>query len=547
MVSKVEGKLDVRVVAGRELPRRGIFGRRDSAVELMLGTVSKRTQIDKKGGASPQWNDRVTFTVSGLGKSQLHVSAIEIESAVSHKVIGSCVIDLARIFAEEEVDSWYALKHSDKPAGDVYLEFTFTPKGGRKNIRKDPLEHDHDNPLFQTAPRSDQFNDTVASAPALFQEPPPRLDARPNSISHPVSAGPPIALRPSVSDMRPYSSASMHNPDLAIKYANKHGTKPLPAAPAQSLPVSVADPALAMAVGHSPMMGYDQTILPGQVTYISQQQQQQQQFHQPVPVQMQPAVMVSAVSAQQIPQQEPALMNLFAPPTYVDDPSAMTQPMAYNPAYNPAFVASGVEQPIVQQTSMATKTLPLPPGQLSGIPQMINGQLVMVVDPASMAAGQQQLQIISPPYTANNEYQMDPMQQMIPAGYTYAQVPAGSVPDMSGAYQQYPMPQHDVYQSQVFVQQMPPGMQPLQQQQQQQFVQQQQQPMVTFVSGGYQPGQQIIYDQQPQIIYVTQAPADTEPSAPMMSFDGSQSQYMHQAQPQQHQQFVNAPGNFYGN
>ncbi|KAJ2237397.1 hypothetical protein IWW45_001006 [Coemansia sp. RSA 485] len=562
MVSKVEGKLDVRVVAGRELPRRGIFGRRDSAVELMLGTVNKRTQVDKKGGASPQWNDRVSFTVSGLGKTQLHVSAIEIESAVSHKVIGSCVIDLTRIFVEEEVDSWYALKYGEKAAGDLYLEFTFTPKGGRKNLPKDPLADEEDNPLFLSAPKSQLRNDTVASAPSLLQESAPRLDARPNSIAHPISAVAPIALRPSVSDMRPYSSASMHNPDLAVKYANKHGTKPLPAAPAAGMPMSMADPTMTMAAGHSPMMGYDQTILPGQVAYISQQQQQQpllqqqqqqqQQFQQQIPVQVQPGMMVSAVSTQQIQQQqEPALMNLFAPPTYVDDGSAMGQPMAYSTVY----VSAGADQTMMQQASMPAKNLPLPPSQLSGTPQMINGQLVMVVDPASMAFNpqqqqQQQPQIISPPYTANNDYQMDPMQQAIPpVGYAYAQVPAGSVPDMNGAYQQqYAMPQQDIYQSQVFVQQFQQGMQPqLSQQQQQQFIQQQHQPMVTYVSGGYQPGQQIIYDQQPQIIYVTQAPTGAEPSAPMMNFDGSQPQYIHQSQPQQHQQYVNAPGNFYGN
>ncbi|KAJ2888233.1 hypothetical protein FB639_000781 [Coemansia asiatica] len=551
MVSKVEGKLDVQVVAGRELPRRSLFGRRDSAVELMLGTVNKRTQVDKKGGSSPQWNDRVSFTVSGLGKSQLHVTAIEIESAVSHKVIGSCVIDLTRIFVEEEVDSWYTLKHNDKPAGDVYLEFTFTPKGGRKNIRKDPLANEEDNPLFQSAPKPQHANDTVASAPSLLQDPTTRLDARPNSIAHPVSAVAPIAMRPSVSDMRPYSSASMHNPDLAIKYANKHGTKPLPAAPQVSgsapMTMAMADPAMTMAVGQSPMMGYDQTILPGQASYINQQQlqQQQQSFQQSIPVPMQSGAMVSAISTQQMQQQEPALMNLFAPPTYADDASAMAQPVVYTQACNPAYVSSDVDQPMMQQMMVPAKNLPLPPGQLTGTPQMINGQLVMVVDPAVSIASNPQPQIISPPYTANNDYQMDPMQQVIPAGYSYAQVPAGSVPDIAGAYQHYPMPQHEIYQSQVFVQPQ------LQQQQQQQ------QPMVTFVGGGYQPGHQIVYDQPPQIIYVTQAPAGAEPSAPIMNFDGSQSQYIHQSQPQQlqpqqlqpqqyHHQYVNAPGNFYG-
>ncbi|KAJ2286727.1 hypothetical protein IWW55_006900, partial [Coemansia sp. RSA 2706] len=99
-----EGRLEVQVVAGRNIPRRSRFGRGDSLVALTLGTSTKQTQVDKKGGSAPRWNDRLSFLVSGLGKTQLHITAVEIEGSVNQKKIGSCVVDLTKVFVEEEVD-----------------------------------------------------------------------------------------------------------------------------------------------------------------------------------------------------------------------------------------------------------------------------------------------------------------------------------------------------------------------------------------------------------------------------------------------------------
>ncbi|KAJ1933714.1 hypothetical protein GGF37_006630, partial [Kickxella alabastrina] len=363
----------------------------------------------------------------------MQVQALEIESSISSKVIGSCVIDLNKVFVEEEVDGWYTLKYQDKSAGDVYLELTFTPKGGRKRLPKDPLADEDENPVFHTEPKVKRMNDAIASAPSLLHDSSLMGDAKPSPQMLSASAIMPITMRPSMSDMRPYSSASMHNPDLANKYANKHGIKPLPPAPtAASLPMGGAVP-----VGlQSSMGGYDQTILPGQVPFANQQQQPQRlsygsetstmypQSQQMIPsASMAPAHMQQGQQQQQ--QQEPALMNLFAPPTYVDDNTSMapsTQP--YNPAFNPTFAATGAEH--MMQTSAPAKHLPLPPGQaVTGVPMVM-----MMVDSNGMVIGQQQM--MSPPY--GNEYQMEPM-QMMASGYAYAQVPV-STPDMMNPNQQ---------------------------------------------------------------------------------------------------------------
>lgn len=99
-----EGKLEVKVVSGQHFPRRTRLGKQDCVVELGLGTSTKRTQVNKSSGSSPKWEETLYFTVSGLGKGQLTVRAIVVDTMVGVKEIGSCVVDLARIFEEEEDD-----------------------------------------------------------------------------------------------------------------------------------------------------------------------------------------------------------------------------------------------------------------------------------------------------------------------------------------------------------------------------------------------------------------------------------------------------------
>ncbi|KAJ2833988.1 hypothetical protein FBU31_001835, partial [Coemansia sp. 'formosensis'] len=435
MVHQYEGRLEIQVVAGRELPKRGLFGRQDSAVELSLGTSKKRTQVDKKGGANPEWNDHVIFTVAGLGKTQLLVRAVEVESSVSAKDIGSCVIDLVKIFEEEEVDGWYALKFKEKPAGDVYLEFTFTPKTGRKRLHVEPpRDEEEDDIRLQIAPKASNISAATASAPSLPPAPYVGMTlGRPQSAvvgtsgSQTVPAGGLAALgnRPSTSDLRPYSSASMYNPELAIKYANKHGKKPLPAAPSPATMSMGFDNSggIPPASQHLPQQGYDQTMMPGQFPQVSQQHQQQCAYPPPLPPQLQdqqqyqqlpqqqqqtlpygnamrPVSLDSGIAMgtilppnqqltqqlnqyqqqqqmyqpqqqqyqqyQQYPPQEPPLMNLFAPPPGAESsPQSKVLPnppsLSETPTFTPAYNPAFANNASQPQQYQPAKTLPAPP------------------------------------------------------------------------------------------------------------------------------------------------------------------------------------------
>ncbi|KAJ2582726.1 hypothetical protein EV177_010264, partial [Coemansia sp. RSA 1804] len=101
----------------------------------------------------------------------MHVCAVEMDSSISHKTIGACVIDLTEVFEDEEVDGWYSLTRHDKPAGDIYLEFTFTPKGGRtKPSKQDMTDEEEEENVPQLAPTKVTSSSTVASAPIMMHQ-----------------------------------------------------------------------------------------------------------------------------------------------------------------------------------------------------------------------------------------------------------------------------------------------------------------------------------------------------------------------------------------
>ncbi|KAJ2550981.1 hypothetical protein EV175_003858, partial [Coemansia sp. RSA 1933] len=428
--ARPEGKLDVRVVAGRNLPRRGFFGRGDSRVDLTLGTSKKQSQVDKKGGSSPEWNDRVHFAVGGLGKTQMHVAAVELDSSISQKTIGTCVIDLSEVFEEEEIDGWYSLTRHDKPAGDVYLEFTFTPKGGRTKLSKlDMTDDDEEEDIPQLAPSKIGSSGTVASAPIMMHQ---EQAGSVSSFSAPsISSALTVptfstSMRPSTSDLRPYSSASMHNPDLANKYAQKHGTKPLPMAPAQQAsPATTIDQSPYPTAPPQAMMEYDQTVMPGQATMMQMQQPMIVVAPSPIPYQQEQQQQLMMQQQQQQP-----LMNLFSPPAAPIDPSQQLQPSnkllpvppqqatpVPTPAYNPEFSTDAPDQYIPQQS----KALPAPP--FSAAP--VNMQHVDM----SMASSATPMQI---------QYQSLPMQQAMVVDHTGG-FAFNSVPDQ--VYQMQSPPQ----------------------------------------------------------------------------------------------------------
>ncbi|RKP36033.1 C2 domain-containing protein [Dimargaris cristalligena] len=119
------GTLQIYVAEGRNLPNRDFFGKQDPFLEFTLGNISKRTRVDKKGGCNPKWKEDVFLDVP-QGVQNLAMKCCD-RDVSSNDDIGSSSIDLFRIFEEEEVHSWYKMQRKGKFAGEIYLEFTYTP------------------------------------------------------------------------------------------------------------------------------------------------------------------------------------------------------------------------------------------------------------------------------------------------------------------------------------------------------------------------------------------------------------------------------------
>ncbi|OMJ27912.1 hypothetical protein AYI69_g2634 [Smittium culicis] len=126
-----EGKLEAFVISGRDLPVIDRFSKKDTYVELTIDNSKKKSLIDHKGGSNPKWSDRLAFNISGLGKQSLLIQVKE-SGKMSSDEICSGIVDLRKVYEEEELDGWYPLTKKNKPAGSIYIEFTFTPKEGRK-------------------------------------------------------------------------------------------------------------------------------------------------------------------------------------------------------------------------------------------------------------------------------------------------------------------------------------------------------------------------------------------------------------------------------
>lgn len=122
------GQLEIVARTARNLNQKVIVGKQSPYVQFHLNSVIKQTVCDKRGGRSPQWSDIITFPID-IESANLTVIIYNRKSKVQSDYIGEVVVELNSILVDRELDSWFGLKDRDNYAGDVYLEFTYYPKG----------------------------------------------------------------------------------------------------------------------------------------------------------------------------------------------------------------------------------------------------------------------------------------------------------------------------------------------------------------------------------------------------------------------------------
>ncbi|OMJ24254.1 hypothetical protein AYI70_g1709 [Smittium culicis] len=260
-----EGKLEAFVISAKDLPVIDRFSKKDTYVELTIDNSKKKTLIDHKGGSNPKWSDRLAFNISGLGKQSLLIQVKE-SGKMSGDEICSGFVDLRKVYEEEELDGWYPLTKKNKPAGSIYIEFTFTPKEGRKKksiihqIKSLSIVPPVEPPKPSAAPSSlatapvtteffNQLNASTDHSNNTRKSKAQFLNVNSNStidtftkVSIPAQNLPisntsqfPISKKPESQNLynnaenRP--STSIEVPDYASQYALANGKKPLPRKP----------------------------------------------------------------------------------------------------------------------------------------------------------------------------------------------------------------------------------------------------------------------------------------------------------------------------
>ncbi|KAI9308798.1 C2 domain-containing protein [Cunninghamella echinulata] len=122
-MSNTIGELVVIALKAENLPSRVPNGPQDPFCIFKLGSVAKKTKIDKRGGQNPIWDDQVNLPVPG-GTTRLFVQIFN-RQAANENLISEGHVDLHEVLRKGEHDGFFPLIFNGKQGGRIYLELTF--------------------------------------------------------------------------------------------------------------------------------------------------------------------------------------------------------------------------------------------------------------------------------------------------------------------------------------------------------------------------------------------------------------------------------------
>jgi len=102
------------------------LGTLDPYCQIILGHKKVKTQVCKKGGSSPIWNDSLT-----LKKEDESVCTLELkdkETLIPDGTIGRVQIDLDEVVVNKKLSRWYDVMNKDEIMGQILVESYFTPE-----------------------------------------------------------------------------------------------------------------------------------------------------------------------------------------------------------------------------------------------------------------------------------------------------------------------------------------------------------------------------------------------------------------------------------
>ncbi|KAJ7220105.1 C2 domain-containing protein, partial [Mycena pura] len=103
------------------------FWKQDVFAQVKLNGDAKRTQVDVKGGQTPEWDEEIRVPIlkdAHERNRKLEVSCWAKEPRKEEN-IGTGIVDLTETLKTGEFDDWVRLDVSGVVRGEIYLEMTF--------------------------------------------------------------------------------------------------------------------------------------------------------------------------------------------------------------------------------------------------------------------------------------------------------------------------------------------------------------------------------------------------------------------------------------
>ena len=94
---------------------------------FIIGSQRFNSQICKKGGKHPMWNDAISVPIANENK--IIVEVMDKDKITKDDVIGSFTIDVQELASQQHTNKWYPLFYKNKPAGEILLDTDFRGDG----------------------------------------------------------------------------------------------------------------------------------------------------------------------------------------------------------------------------------------------------------------------------------------------------------------------------------------------------------------------------------------------------------------------------------
>ncbi|CAO3625403.1 unnamed protein product [Cunninghamella blakesleeana] len=122
-MSHTIGELVVIALKAENIPNCVTRGSQDPFCVFKLGSLAKKTKIDKRGGQNPIWDDQINLAVPG-GVTRLFFQIFHGQTS-SENLISEGHVDLHEVLRKGEHDGFFPLIYNGNKAGRIYLELTF--------------------------------------------------------------------------------------------------------------------------------------------------------------------------------------------------------------------------------------------------------------------------------------------------------------------------------------------------------------------------------------------------------------------------------------